>query len=89
MEENEKDQLEDAIVIMSTALEAAKEQKVALEKYCLQIAGTMDKLRTEEAKQDLAEITQVNFKKMVELEIRIAEMESSLKAMKIQLIMGE
>lgn len=89
MEENEKDQLEDAIVIMETALAAAKEQKVALEKYCLQIAGAMDKLKTEQAKQDLAEITQVNFKKMVELEIRIAEMESSLKAMKIQLIMGE
>lgn len=89
MEENEKDQLEDAIVIMSTALAAAKEQKEGLEKYCAQIAGAMDKLRTEEAKQDLAEITQVNYKKMVELEIRIAEMENSLKVMKIQLIIGE
>ena len=89
MGENNKDQLEDAIAIMETSLEAAKEQKVALDKYCTQIAGAMDKLRTEQAKQDLAEITQVNFKKMVELEIRIAEMENSLKAMKIQLIMGE
>lgn len=89
MEENEKYQLEDAIVIMETALAAAKEQKVALEKYGIKIAGAMDKLKTEQAKQDLAEITQVNFKKMVELEIRIAEMESSLKVMKIQLIMGE
>lgn len=89
MEENEKDQLEDAIVIMSAALEAAKEQKVALERYGVQIAGAMDKLKTEQAKQDLAEITQANYKKMIEFEIRMAELESTLKAMKIQLIMGE
>lgn len=89
MEENEKDQLKDAIVIMSAALEAAKEQKVALEKYGIQIARAMDKLKTEQAKQDLAEITQANYKKMIEFEIRMAELESSLKAMKIQLIMGE
>ena len=89
MEESEKDQLEDAIVIMSTALAAAKEQKEGLEKYCGQIAGAMDKLRTEEAKQELAEITQINYRKMVELEIKIAEMENQLKAMKIHLILGE
>lgn len=89
MEENEKDQLKDAIVIMSAALEAAKEQKVALEKYGVQIARAMDQLKTEQAKQDLAEITQANYKKMIEFEIRMAELESSLKAMKIQLIMGE
>ena len=84
MEENEKDQLEDAIVIMETSLEAAKEQKVALDKYCAQIAGIMEKLKTNEAKQELAEITQVNYKKMIELEVRIAEMEKQLGLMKIQ-----
>ena len=89
MEEDEKDQLKDAIVIMSAALEAAKEQKVALERYGVQIARAMDKLKTEQAKQDLAEITQANYKKMIEFEIRMAEIESTLKAMKIELIMGE
>ena len=89
MEEDEKDQLKDAIVIMETALEAAKEQKVALERYGAQIARAMDKLKTEQANQDLAEITQANYKKMIEFEIRMAEIESTLKAMKIQLIMGE
>lgn len=89
MEGNEKNQLEDAIVIMETSLAAAKEQKVALDKYCAQIAGIMEKLKTNEAKQELAEITQINYKKMIELEVRIAEMENQLKAMKIQLIMGE
>ena len=89
MEGNEKNQLEDAIVIMETSLEAAKEQKVALDKYCAQIAGIMEKLKTNEAKQELAEITQINYKKMVELEIKIAEMENQLKAMKIHLILGE
>lgn len=89
MEENEKDQLEDAIVIMETALAAAKEQKVALEKYGVKIAGAMDRLKTEQAKKDLAEITQANYKKMIEFEINIAEIEVTLKAMKIQLIMGE
>lgn len=84
MEENEKDQLEDAIVIMETSLEAAKEQKVALDKYCAQIAGIMEKLKTNEGKQELAEITQVNYKKMIELEVKIAEMEKQLGVMKIQ-----
>lgn len=89
MEENNKDQLEDAIVIMETSLEAAKEQKVALDKYCAQIAGIMEKLKTNEAKQELAEITQINYRKMLELDIKIAEMENQLKAMKIHLILGE
>ena len=89
MKENEKEQLEDAIVIMETALAAAKEQKVALEKYGVKIAGAMDRLKTEQAKKDLAEITQANYKKMIEFEINIAEIEVTLKAMKIQLIMGE
>ena len=83
MEGNEKDQLEDAIVIMETSLTAAKEQKVALEQYGVQIARAMDKLKTEQAKQDLAEITQVNYKKMIEFEIRIAEMEKQLGLMKL------
>lgn len=83
MEGNEKDQLEDAIVIMETSLTAAKEQKVALEKYCAQIAGIMEKLKTNEAKQELAEITQINYKKMIELEVRIAEMEKQLGLMKL------
>lgn len=89
MEGNKKDQLEDAIAIMETSLTAVKEQNVALEKYCVKIAGIMEKLKTNEAKQELAEITQINYKKMIELEVRIAEMESSLKVMKMQLIMGE
>ena len=84
MGENNKDQLEDAIVIMETSLAAAKEQKVALDKYCVKIAGIMEKLKTNEAKQELAEITQVNYKKMIELEVKIAEMETALKAMKLQ-----
>ena len=84
MGENNKDQLEDAIVIMETSLEAAKEQKVALDKYCAQIAGIMEKLKTNEAKQELAEITQVNYKTMIELEVRIAEMEKQLRLMKMQ-----
>lgn len=84
MEGNEKDQLEDAIVIMETSLAAAKEQKVALDKYCAQIAGIMEKLKTNEAKQELAEITQINYKKMIELEVRITEMEKQLGIMKFQ-----
>lgn len=84
MVENEKNQLEDAIVIMETSLAAAKEQKVALDKYCTQVAGIMEKLKTNEAKQELAEITQVNYKKMIELEVRIAEMEKQLGLMKMQ-----
>ena len=88
MEENNKYQIEDAIVIMETSLAAAKEQKVALEKYCAQIAGIMEKLKTNEAKQELAEITQVNYKKMIELEVRIAEMEKQLGIMKLQALIS-
>lgn len=89
MGENEKDQLEDVIVIIETSLEAAKEQKVAVDKFCVQVAGIMEKLKTNEAKQELAKITQANYKTMIELEVRIAEMEKQLKAMKIHLILGE
>lgn len=89
MGENEKDQLEDVIVIIETSLEAAKEQKVAVDKFCVQVAGVMEKLKTNEAKQELAKITQANYKTMIELEVRIAEMEKQLKAMKIHLILGE
>ena len=84
MGENEKDQLEDAIVIMEISLAAAKEQKVALDKYCVKISGIMEKLKTNESKQELADITQINYKKMIELEVRIAEMEKQLGLMKIQ-----
>ena len=84
MVENEKNQLEDAIVIMETALAAAKEQKVAVDKFCVQVAGIMEKLKTNEAKQELAEITQVNYKTMIELEVKIAEMEKQLGLMKMQ-----
>ena len=84
MGENNKYQLEDAIVIMETSLAAAKEHKVALDKYCAQISGIMEKLKTNEAKQELAEITQINYKKMIELEVRIAEMEKQLGLMKLQ-----
>lgn len=84
MGENEKDQLEDVILIIETSLAAAKEQKVAVDKFCVQIAGIMEKLKTNEAKQELAEITQVNYKTMIELEVRIAEMEKQLGLMKMQ-----
>lgn len=84
MGENEKDQLEDVILIIETSLAAAKEQKVAVDKFCVQIAGIMEKLKTNEAKQELSEITQVNYKTMIELEVRIAEMEKQLGLMKMQ-----
>lgn len=84
MGENEKDQLEDVILIIETSLAAAKEQKVAVDKFCVQIAGIMEKLKTNEAKQELAKITQVNYKTMIELEVRIAEMEKQLGLMKMQ-----
>ena len=55
MGENNKDQLEDAIVIMETSLAAAKEQKVALDKYCVKIAGIMEKLKTNEIYREVYE----------------------------------
>ena len=81
--EDNKDKIDDTILILSSALKSAKKQKASLEKYCAEIAGTMDQLKTNSARRDLAKITQMNYKKMIELEINIAEMEKNIKDLKL------
>lgn len=83
-EENNRDRLEDTLLILESALKSAQEQKEYLQKYCEEIAAIMDQLKTESAKQELAEITQVNYKKMLEFDINIAKTERMIGLLKIQ-----
>lgn len=80
--ENSKERLEDEILILNSSLKAAKEQRVSLEKFCQQIADIMDLLKTDSAKQELAEITQTNYAKMIELDVNIGQMEKTIKMLK-------
>ena len=74
--------LDDRIYLYEGVLRISKMQKAELEKHNEEIAGLMSALITDEAKEELAKITQINYKEMIELEIKLAELEQSLKAMK-------
>lgn len=87
MENNVKQLIIDRIKIMESGLKAAEEQKVALEKYCTDIAGIMEELKTDTVKQELAEMTQANYAKMVELEVNMAKMKKIIKSLKVGLLM--
>lgn len=87
MENNVKQLIIDRIKIMERGLKAAEEQKVALEKYCADIAGIMEELKTDTVKQELAEMTQANYAKMVELEVNMAKMKKIIKSLKVGLLM--
>lgn len=68
--------------ILKKAIEAAKEQRKAATKYCEDIASVMGELETEEGRQMLAEITQENYKQMIELDIKISLLEKELDVLK-------
>lgn len=53
--------------------------KKELEKFCEEIAGIMDELKTDQGKDLLAKVTQQNYAKMVELEVNLAESEKQLE----------
>ena len=85
MEENEIEVLKDSLILDESLIEVAKKKKEVLDDYNTKIAGIMEKLKTDEIRQQLAVITQENYKKQIEIEINIAEAEVEYKKMKVML----
>lgn len=85
MENNEIEVLKDSIILCESALEVMKKKKKILDDYNTEIAGIMEKLKTDEIRQALAVITQENYKNQIELEISLAKMEAQYKKVKIML----
>lgn len=73
----------DSIKIIERHIEYSKEQREAAVKYCEQVASIMEELESEEGKKLLAEITQENYKQILELDIRIELLEKELEIAKI------
>ena len=74
---------EDRYLIAKTSHKLVKQQKEELEKFCEQVAGIMPELKTDTGRQELAELTQGNFKAMIELDIQLAQLEKVLKLFEI------
>lgn len=76
------DLIDDKIVLYESMIKAAKNQQRELQTYMEEIAEIMDRLKTDEVKQELAEITAENYKRAIELEINIAIAEQGLRIFK-------
>lgn len=85
MENNEIEVLKDSIILCESALEVMKKKKKILDDYNTEIAGIMEKLKTDEIRQALAVITQENYKNQIELEINLAQLEKEHEIMKVML----
>lgn len=85
MENNEIEVLKDSLILGESLIEVAKKKKEVLDDYNTKIAGIMEKLKTDEIRQQLAVITQENYKSQIELEINLAQLEKEHKIMKSML----
>lgn len=85
MENNEIEVLKDSLILGESLIEVAKKKKEVLDDYNTKIAGIMEKLKTDEIRQQLAVITQENYKNQIELEINLAQLEKEHKIMKSML----
>lgn len=86
MENNEIEVLKDSIILGESLIEVAKKKKEVLDDYNTKIAGIMEKLKTDEIRQELAVITQENYKNQIELEINLAQLEKEHEIMKSMLL---
>lgn len=89
MENNEIEVLKDSLILGESLIEVAKKKKEVLDDYNTKIAGIMEKLKTDEIRQELAVITQENYKNQIELEINLAQLEKEHEIMKLMLGMME
>lgn len=87
MENNEIEVLKDSLILGESLIEVAKKKKEVLDDYNTKIAGIMEKLKTDEIRQELAVITQENYKNQIELEINLAQLEKEHEIMKSMLAM--
>lgn len=86
MESNEIEVLKDSLILGESLIEVAKKKKEVLDDYNTKIAGIMEKLKTDEIRQQLAVITQENYKNQIELEINLAQLEKEHEIMKSMLL---
>lgn len=68
----------DVIKILKSCIKNAEELRERANKYCEQMASIMDDLESATGRKMLAEITQENYKQMIELDIKISLMEKEL-----------
>ena len=85
MENNEIEVLKDSLILGESLIEVVKKKKEVLDDYNTKIAGIMEKLKTDEIRQQLAVLTQENYKNQIELEINLAQLEKEHKIMKSML----
>lgn len=83
--DNEIEILKDSIILCESMIDIMKKKKKILDDYNTEIAGIMEKLKTDEIRQALAVKTQDNYKNQIEIEINIAEAEEEYKKMKLML----
>lgn len=73
-------EIEDLLIIQKDMLEITKEHRKFYEEVInVKTARIMDKLKTEEGKQQLAKITQEKYKNMIEIDAMILQLEKALK----------
>lgn len=83
--DNEIEILKDSIILCDSTIDIMKKKKEVLDDYNTKIAGIMEKLKTDEVRQELAVITQENYKNQIELEINLAQLEKEHEIMKSML----
>ena len=77
--EDNKKLIDDRYLMATTCYNLIKKQKKDLDDFCVKTAALMDQLKTDEAKQELAELTQTNFKTMIEMEMQLAQLEKAVE----------
>ena len=84
-DERRKDEelINDKIMLYEKILKAARKKKENLTSYMEEIADIMRKLKTDEVKEELAIITQENYKKMLDLDISLAIAEKELETYRL------
>ena len=83
-----REEIEDILVLCEASKETVVKYKKELENFCEEIADIMPKLKTDKGKQELANLTQGNFAKMIELEVNIGELDSQINFLKRSLVNG-
>lgn len=71
-------EIRDMIKILKSLIKNAKEQRESANRYCEQVASIMENLESTIGRKMLAEITQENYKQLIELDIKISLLEKEL-----------
>lgn len=86
----EMEEIKDYIILQKEILKITKEHRKYIEEVInVKTARIMDKLKTEEGKNKLAEMTQKNYKTMIELDVMILQLEKTLKLTEVLFELGE